>query len=126
MKQPATIKRPSEPPRTVVEESGQLETEKSTSLESIQSDPSSLPDEVGSPPQNSGNQPETFLLSAHPPLPTTIQTDSSGGAEGGVSQCNSLKGTDIREVLRDLQMLSASLLGMETEQTCIVDHQSTD
>ena len=122
------MKRASEPPRTVVEESGQLETDKSTSLESIQSDSSSLPDEkVGSTSEQFGNQPETLLLSAHPPLPTTVQTDSPltvGGPEGGVSQC--LESTDIREVLRDLQMLSASLLGMETDQTCIVNQQSTN
>ena len=122
------MKRASEPPRTVVEESGQLETDKSTSLESIQSDSSSLPDEkVGSTSEQFGNQSETLLLSAHPPLPTTVQTDyplTVGGPEGGVSQC--LEGTDIREVLRDLQMLSASLLGMETDQTCIVNQQSTN
>ena len=32
--------------------------------------------------------------------------------------------TDIREVLKDLQMLSASLLGMETSQVTITDPQN--
>ena len=31
---------------------------------------------------------------------------------------------DIREVLKDLQMLSASLLGMETSQVTVTDPQN--
>lgn len=69
------------------------------------------------------SHPPASILQQTKPLPDT----QSQGITQNLLNDNSFMInaiTDIREVLKDLQMLSASLLGMETSQVTITDAQS--
>lgn len=115
------MKRSSEPPKTAIAESRPIKVGQSTSFESSQSHFVSGPGDSQASSSPRQARPHPSMSNPNTQHPASETSSEELLSMDQTEHAQQLEGTDIREVLKDLQLLSASLLGLETGQASSVN-----